>query len=266
MNRTKTVAVALALLGVVGVLGLAFMWLLAPNLPHAWYMEYRYQDDPFVLGQYFFNHGDQADGTYDIEKAQRYFKEAVDQDDGSNELLWHQYGRTYFLYGQFDTAIEQFEKQIELHGDALPNVYYMLGLTYAYKARQTYSVLDWQAAEQAFKTYLTFDPMSPWARTDLSWIYFAQGKYEPMKELLETGLVYEPSNPWLLNMYGLALYNTGEQDKALQYFVWAKNNAATLTVEEWGQSYPGNDPAAWPQGLAEFRAAIDANVRLASGS
>ena len=218
--------------------------------------------DSFELGQYYFNHGDQADGKYNLEKARQFFGEALEKNPEGNKLAWHQLGRIDFLEGEFDEAIYKFEKQIEYFGDQIPNVYYMLGLTYGYQARDTGYEIAWQNAEENFIKYLSYDPLSPWARVDLGWIYFAQGKYELMVDLLEVGLTYHPDNPWLLNMYGLALLNTGEPDKARQYFIWAQSAADQLTIEEWGESYPGNDPDVWGRGLGEFREIIAKNIEL----
>ena len=36
--------------------------------------------DPFLLGQYFFNTGDQADGTYDLEQARANYQKSVGLD------------------------------------------------------------------------------------------------------------------------------------------------------------------------------------------
>lgn len=218
--------------------------------------------DSFELGQYYFNTGDRADGTYNLSKARESYLTAVTENPKKNLLAWHQLGRLDFLEGKFNEAIFNFSKQIEYFGDELPNVYYMLGLTYGYLGRSGGEIENWEKAEENFIKYLEFDPTSPWARVDLSWIYFTQGKYEAMLPLLEVGLVYEPANPWLLNMYGLALLNSGDLEKAQQYFLWAKSEASRLSVEDWGKSYPGNNPEVWPQGLAEFKAAIDKNIEL----
>lgn len=219
-------------------------------------------EDPFVLGQYYFNHGDKADGTYDLVKARQYFNQAVTEDPKSHLLAWHQLGRIDFLEGKFEAALFNFHKQIEHFSDQLPNVYYMLALTYGYQARMEEIDSAWGKAESNFRKYLTYDPQSPWARVDLAWVLFAQGKYQEMKDPLEVGLLHHPDNPWLLNMYGLALLNTGEIAKAKQYFNWALSEADQLTEAEWGKSYPGNDPAIWGRGLEEFRGIIRSNIEL----
>ena len=219
-------------------------------------------DDPFTLGQYYFNHLDDQEGEYNLEKARHYFQTAIAEDPAANQLVWYQLGRIDFLEGSFDQAIYNFEKQIEYFGDSLPNVHYMLGLTYAYQARRYGRIEVWPKAEEEFKKFLTFRPASPWARTDLAWIYFSQGKYEEMLPVLELGLETNPDHPWLLNMYGLALLNTNQKEQAAAHFDRALTAADALTVEDWGKAYPGNDPAVWPEGLAEFRAAIANNLEL----
>jgi len=142
----------------------------------------------------------------------------------------------------------------------------MKGLTYGYKARQTGDPNDWRQAELGFINFLPYAPGSPWTRTDLAWVYFSQGKYEEMKPVLEAGLEVLPNSPWLLNMYGLALLNTGDRDGALENFQKAQNQAAELTEEDWGRSYPGNHPELWGDGLAEFRHIIQKNINIAVSS
>ena len=219
-------------------------------------------DNAFKLAEYYFNYGEHADGTYDLRQARFYYEKAVAEDPDGNDLAWYQLGRIDFLEGKFNAAIRRFEKQLELFDESHPQVRYMLGLTYAYRARYTSSESDWQKAAEQFDKFLVVLPTSPWGRTDLSWIYFSQGKYEEMLPVLEEGLEYYPENPWLLNMYGLALLNTGHQEKAGEQFRLAKQFSETLTAADWGRSYPGNDPGSWAEGLAEFRRLLDFNIAL----
>jgi tetratricopeptide (TPR) repeat protein len=220
----------------------------------------------FAVGQYFFNHDDNPGGAYDLAKAQFFYERAITQNPQGNNLLWYQSGRVDFINGNFDTALLKFEKQREYFGDTVPNVYYMTGLTYAYRARVTDSKEDWRKAEEDFQKAVSFFPGTPWPYVDLAWVYFSQGKFEQMLPLLEKGLSYESNNPWLLNMYGLALLNTGEQKLAHEYFLFAEEMAEKVTVEEWGRSYPGNNPALWAEGLEEFRSLIKKNIEITSSS
>ncbi len=217
----------------------------------------------FLRGDYYFNHGPYADGTYDLVKAREHYERALSVQPLGDSLAWYQIGRIDFLEGKFDAAIYKFEQQLALFGDEqLPGVYYMLGLTYGYRARYENNTADWDRAAEYFNQYLARDPESPWAATDLAWVYFAQGKYEAMLPILETGLSHNPDNPWVHNMYGLALLNTGKREEARTHFIQAREQAAALSVEDWARSYPGNDPRVWDEGLAEFRSTIERNLTL----
>ena len=220
------------------------------------------RESNFELGQYYFNHDVDPAPPYDLKKAQYFFERAITKNPKENNLLWYQSGRVDFINGNFDSALFKFAKQREYFRDEVPNVYYMIGLTYGYKARKTGNSEDWQNAEAGFKKVISFFPKAPWPYVDLSWLYFSQGKYTEMKPLLEKALGYEANNPWLLNMYGLALLNTGDKKMAHEYFLFAQEESMNLTIEDWGKSYPGNNPELWGAGLLEFRTLIGKNVAL----
>lgn len=220
----------------------------------------------FDIGQYYFNQDDDPDGPYDLVLARQYFSEVAQLDPKINEQFWYQFGRLEFIEGHLDEALAKFERQIEYFGEKQPNVLYMKGLTYGYKARQTNDPKDWKEAELAFINFLPHAPASPWTRTDLAWVYFSQGKYEEMKPILEEGLTFRPNNPWLLNMYGLALMNTDDPEGALKAFINARAAADVLTEADWGKAYPGNHPDLWGDGLSEFRSIIAKNIETVSSS
>lgn len=220
----------------------------------------------FERGQYYFNADDDPSGPYDLMRARQAYVEAVTASSTGNVLAWYQLGRIDFIEGRFDSALFKFEKQREYFGDTVPNVYYMIGLTYGFKARRTNNGDDWQKGIEAFEHYITFEPVVPWPRVDLSWLYFSQGRFEEMIPILEEGLNYSPQNPWLLNMYGLALLNTGKSEEALSAFEEADFYAADVTEEKWGKSYPGNNPSDWGVGLASFKDVIKKNIELAERS
>lgn len=220
-------------------------------------------DNPFLIGQYYFNHDEDPAGPYDLIKARQYYEQALHENPGGNNQVWYQLGRIDFLEGNFSSALFKFDKQIEYFEDQVPNVYYMIGLTNGYKARRGGMHADWVAAAEGFEKYLEYEPNSPWARTDLAWVYFAQGKFDEMIPILERGLEDRPHHPWLLNMYGLALMNTDKLSEAVDVFEEAQIAVEMLTVADWGSAYPGNDPADWEQGLSEFQTAVKKNVALA---
>ena len=216
----------------------------------------------FELGEYYFNVANNTDGVYNRKLARKHYSDSIREDLKGNNLHLYQLGRIDFIEGNFLAALHKFDKQIEYFGDEIPNVYYMIGLTNGYLARRNKSSEAWQRGAEGFKKFLEYMPDSPWARTDLAWIYFAEGKYEEMIPVLEEGLKYEPNHAWLLNMYGLALFNTDRKAEAREQFLAAEAAAAKLTIKDWGRAYPGNDPKRWPEGLAEFRAVIEKNIAL----
>jgi tetratricopeptide (TPR) repeat protein len=219
-------------------------------------------DDDFMLAQYYFNHDDDPSGPYDLKKARYHYERVITINPLAHEQVWYQLGRIDFLEGDYAAALHKFSKQREYFGDKVPNVYYMIGLTHGYQASETGSLEDWLAAEEAFITYLSLDPGSPWARTDLSWVYFAQGKYRDMLPVLMIGLENDSLHPWLLNMYGLALHNLGQKEEANTYFTQASVEIEKLTVNDWGRAYPGNNPRHWSLGLSEFASIVEANKQL----
>lgn len=219
----------------------------------------------FELGQYYFNSDEDPSGPYDLVRAQYYFEKEIAQNPKGNNLAWYQSGRIDFINGDFDKALEKFNSQIVYFADEVPNVYYMIGLTYGYKARLTNNPEDWAQAEDNFLKSIAFFSESPWPRVDLSWVYFSQGKYEQMKIVIEDGFQYEGNNPWLLNMYGLALLNTGDTEMAHEYFIFAAELTEKMDVREWGMSYPGNNPETWEQGLNEFKIILAKNIALTEG-
>lgn len=218
--------------------------------------------DPFLLGEYYFNAN--GEGEYDLQKAREYYTQAIEEDPRGNVSAWYQLGRIDFIEGNLDAALYKFNRQLEYFGLERSNVYYMIGLTYGFRAKQTGSQSDYENAATAFATFVEMVPEAPWPRVDLAWVYFNQGNYEAMLSPLAEGLTYEPDNAWLHNMYGLALLNTGKREEAHEHFLAAQELAADLTTDDWGKTYPGNDPRLWNQGLTEFRQAIDKNVEIST--
>lgn len=222
------------------------------------------QDSWFWQAEYYFNSGPQADGTYDLKQANYLYRKATTDDDPVHPLAWYQLGRTYFLLGNFQQAEKSFFLHLAIYEDSFPQVHYMLGLVYGYRAKSSKDVADWSKAEYHFLQYINHRPNEPWPYVDYAWTLFAQGKYKTMREALEPIIENFSDNPWVLNMYALALLNTGDKEIAHGYFVAADSAAELLNTEDWGRTYPGNDPAIWGAGLAEFKAVIKKNIELSA--
>ena len=171
----------------------------------------------------------------------------------SHPSVHHQLARIAFLRGDFFTALSLIHHQIALHGDNLPNSYYIRGLIEGYAGLYEKAVLD-------YEHYLTYDPDNWAAINDYAWVLLKDGKAETALTALEHGLEYHPDNAWLLNSKATALFELGRYAEALQAAEAAVRSAQDLGKEEWLVAYPGNDPAIAGEGLASLRNAIRENM------
>jgi tetratricopeptide (TPR) repeat protein len=122
---------------------------------------------------------------------------------------------------------------------------------------------DFKLAEKHFLKFLESEPDSPWARVDLAWIYFSMREFPSMIAILQPVYDEQQDNPWVLNMYGLALLNTGQTAEAVEHLSRANDLANGVVAKDWAAVYPGNSPKDWEAGTAEFKKAVQMNLQLA---
>jgi tetratricopeptide (TPR) repeat protein len=190
--------------------------------------------------------------SYNLGRAADLYNKALNVDPLVPHAL-HQLARIDFLHGDFDSALEKINRQIEIHGTDFMASYYIRGLIHGYRK-------EFPEAEQDFKTFLEWDPENWAALNDLAWVYFAQGKFSDAKNTAETGLAVNPNSPWLLTMRGMSRYNQGDREGAVVDLGRAKVEASRLEEADWSRAYPGNDPAIASAGLSAMRKAIDDNI------
>ncbi|MFH1990604.1 MAG: tetratricopeptide repeat protein, partial [Patescibacteria group bacterium] len=201
---------------------------------------------------YYFN-----GGAYDLSAAEKWYKVGGFFDPNS-QAVHYQLARIYFLQGKFDIA----RKEIGIELQNFPNFkrsHYVSGLINGYDGRFQQAIGD-------FEEFLKWKPSSWAAWNDLAWVYFQLGNFEKVLSLADSGLKYNPDNPWLLNAKGLALRNLDKENKAKEYFGKALKEAEKLGVEDWKMAYPGNDPALSAQGLNQMLNAIKSNKDLSVGA
>jgi len=202
----------------------------------------------FAIGNYYF-----GGGAYDIQKAQEYFQRALDINPDI-QGAHYQLGRTYFIQSAFFDAHREINKELELHSD-FKRSYYMRGLVYGYTKR-------YAEAESDFKEFLKWKPESWAGYNDLAWIYFQEGKYKEAGEMARQGLKIAPDNPWLLNSLGVALLNTGEKSEAKEAFIKALAILDSMSPENWGAAYPGNNPQIYGEGFSKMKESVETNLKL----
>ena len=202
------------------------------------------------IGNYYFN-----GGAYDIEKAKRAFERAREIDPKLVGTRF-QLSRIEFLRSHFETALALANEEFAIHPE-FDRVYYLRGLIYGYAD-------DLPRAAEDFQQFLKTHEHSWAGHNDLAWIYFRQGKFEKVAEIAKRGLELNPGNAWLLATYGTALLNINKKDEARRVLSEALANIEKLTLENWGDAYPGNNPKIYAQGLDEMKKTIKKNLDLAS--
>ncbi|MFT5036854.1 MAG: tetratricopeptide (TPR) repeat protein [Candidatus Azotimanducaceae bacterium] len=225
---------------------------------------------------------------YDAQKGITYLGRAAILDP-TYEGAWFLLGMARFVEGDFTSAMVYFDKEINLYdvstSENIPYTsYYLKALTYGFTKQFNESAEGFE-----YLIEINANDSRSWAYyTDLAWVYFQQGRFEDIKNVMEGGEASPvrlkttgedgqeievldqggfsryPENPWVLNMYALALHNLEETEKAHGLFIQAKTTADLLTNSDWIKAYPGNDPGNAARGLADFREVIEKNIGITS--
>lgn len=203
----------------------------------------------FAIGSSYFGEGK----IYDVEKAKNFFLQVQKLDD-RYPIAHYQLARVYFIEGNFYPALSEINRELELYPD-FKRSYYVRGLIYGYMRQ-----FDLAAAD--FKEFLLFKPESWAAHNDLAWIYFQMGAYDKALATVEEGLIGSPQNMWLLNSRGVALLNLGRKEEARKSLALALAIVNMTTPEQWGRSYPGNNPSIYGEGLEAMKLSIQKNIAL----
>lgn len=192
--------------------------------------------------------------AYDLDAAQAYYEKAYALNPNLGRLNY-QLGRVHFLRSDFSTAKKYLNKEIELYSD-FARSFYMRALVHGYSG-------EYDAAINDFNAYISKTP-NEWAPyNDLAWIYFKKGDYKNARDAALAGLKLKPDNVWLLTSAGAAALNLKDKKSAKEYLTKAQALANQLDAKSWTAAYPANDPNLAGRGLAEIRAIIDQNLRLA---
>lgn len=193
---------------------------------------------------------------YDVDKAEEYLEEAYKLDP-TYLAVNHELARIAFLKGHFGTALEHIDKEIGMHGESLPNSYYIRGLIQGYRGEYHEAALD-------YAVYLKHDPTNWAAINDYAWVLLKAGRTEDALLAVRTGLAYFPDNPWLLNSESIALYELKQYEESIFSALKASSAAENISAEDWLRAYPGNDPRIAEAGVASLRSAISDNMHIAA--
>jgi tetratricopeptide (TPR) repeat protein len=204
------------------------------------------------LGDAFF--GD-VQSLYNVGIAQLFYEGAVrfDREDGvAPPYAYYQLSRTYFIQGDFDTALAYAYKELEHHPSHL-HTYYIIGLTLGYMDRE-------EEAIEAFGKFIEYKPESWAARNDKAWLHFRIGDIDGGLDTIIPAAQAHPENPWVMNTFGVLLMNEGQYATAENALRQALLSAETMTEADWGMAYPGNAPEIYGTGLEAMRTSIRENL------
>jgi tetratricopeptide (TPR) repeat protein len=204
-----------------------------------------------TAGNFFFG---EVSKLYNVTLAQFFFKNAAYPIFGRPaEYAHYQLSRTYFIQGDLYTALAEARKELEVFPYHTRS-YYILGLTFGYLNRE-------KEAIEAFTVFIQANPNSWAARNDKAWLQFRIGDIDGALATIGP-ITSDIGNPWIQNTYGTLLLNKKRYNEAREAFLHAKQITDSMTEEEWGVAYPGNDPRIYATGLNAVRTSIRNNLAL----
>lgn len=204
-----------------------------------------------AIGNIFFGRITQL---HNVHLAQFFYTNSAYPPFGKPSVYAHyQLGRTYFIQGRLNPALDEFNQELSLYPENKRS-YYMIGLTYGYLNQE-------EQAIDAFQKFIDWKPETWAGRNDKAWLEFRIGKIDDALTTMKP-VINQTDNPWVQNTYGVLLMNKKRYPEAKQAFQYALDAANKLTPIEWGNTYPGNDPRVYAIGLEAMKKSIKENIIL----
>src|SRR3989344_5032135 len=135
-------------------------------------------------------------------------------------------------------------------------------------------------AEAGFTKAVEIDPKILWGHYQLARVYFVKGEKDRALEEINKELEVNPENLRSLYVRGLIYESSGKLAEAeadfKRFVLWApkewagyndlawilaKESASMLPLKDWQDAYPGNNPEESARGLADFKLAIEENLK-----
>lgn len=209
----------------------------------------------YSLGNAMFGGTVMSHTFYNVDMA-KYFLMKANQKERPNIWTNYQLSRINFIQGNLDSALSYADKELEFY----PNncrTHYIRGLAYGYMDKLDEAISDFEIFNSCFP--------DTWAgHNDLAWFWFRKGDMGKVIEVVERTINKNnnAASPWLQNTYGTALMNVGRYKEAENALRMAKYLADNMTVDGWGEAYPGNDPDVYGRGLSSMQVSIQKNLDI----
>lgn len=207
----------------------------------------------YIIGNRAFGGEIMNQKVYNLDIAEFFLIKANEK---KNPELWtnYQLSRINFIRGNLIQAIYFANEELRLY----PNncrTHYIRGLAYGYAEDLDNAISDFEIFNKCF-------PNSWAGHNDLAWFWFKKGDTKKVIQIIEKVKDFNMGSAWVQNTYGVALMNEGRYNEAEKALLSAKQNSANMTEEDWGKSYPGNNPLIYKKGLTKLRESIDSNLRI----
>lgn len=204
------------------------------------------------VGNYYFN-----GGAYNLNRAKKSYELALNLKPDI-QLAHYQIGRIYFLEGDFNSALDEINKELKLHPE-IPNSYYVRGLILGYRD-------NFREAESDFLKFIELVP-NQWAGyNDLAWIQVKLKKFQDAKKIILKAFKIIPlekdRNPWLWTSLGIAHLNLKEYNKAKEAFLSVEEITDKINADYFWSAYPGNNPKQAKSAYSQFKSALNLNLAL----
>lgn len=205
----------------------------------------------YTIGNVFFGKIHQL---YNVKLAQIFFVQAANPLFGNQLPFAHyQLCRTHFIKGDFDRALMEAKKELELFPEN-KRTHYMLGLIYGYTHTETLAI-------EEFSKFIEWKPDTWAGRNDKAWLEFRIGHIDNAIQTIQP-VSHLTDNAWVQNTYGVLLMNKERYLEAKKAFLYAQVAVNSMTEKDWGKAYPGNDPRIYNEGLSAMKLSIENNLKL----
>ncbi len=171
----------------------------------------------FYLGMSEYLNKDYTNALDALQKGVKYVDE---KNVGLLSDFYGQMGDLYYHMGEKDSAFVIYDKSLYYN----PN---NLGVLNNYSYYLSLERKDLDKAERMSSTTVKAEPSNPTYLDTYGWVLFEQGAYTMAKIYIENAVKYsegdkERQSAEVLEHYGDVLYKTNEPEKALEYWIKAK--------------------------------------------
>lgn len=151
--------------------------------------------------------------TKQYAKAVKSIEEALRLAESSSpdmlkHVFYYQYGAALERNGEFDKAVAQFRKALEMNPD-YANAYNYLGFMFADKN------VNIEEASKLIEKALSFEPENGAFLDSMGWVYYRQGKFDKAVEYIQRAIKTVAKDSVVFDHLADALLKLGKRDEAL---------------------------------------------------